>query len=209
MDPAPPASFWDGRYGAGAYAYGERASRLLMAYAETFTAGRTAPVPACGEGRDAVFLATCGMEVTAVDFSGAGLAKASQLSERRGVSVEYIEADLVQWDWPIGAFDVIAAMFLHLPVAQRAGLHARMLGALKPEGRLFLEGFTPEQLSWQQSHNSGGPPVRDMLFAPDDIRADFAGAETLAFWTGVETLEEGPYHTGPAALVRAVFRKPE
>jgi 2-polyprenyl-3-methyl-5-hydroxy-6-metoxy-1,4-benzoquinol methylase len=204
-----PAEFWNARFGEDGFAYGERASRLLMGFTDKLRAGLRALVPAAGEGRDAVFLAQCGLDVTAVDISPVGLDKAEALAQARGVSITCVEADLAEWSWPAGGFDIVAAMFLHVPEAGRAGLHARMLGALKPGGHVFLEGFTKHQRAFQESHNSGGPPVESMLFAPDEIRADFASAETLAFWTGVEHLTEGPYHTGPAALLRAVWRKPE
>ena len=207
--PGIPKEFWNARFSEADYAYGERASRLLLGFRDLFRPGQRALVPACGQGRDAVFLAECGLDVTAVDISAAGLEKTAGLAAARGVSVTCVEADLAAWDWPQAEYDVVAAMFLHVPSAFRPVLHAKMLGALKPGGHVFLEGFLPEQIDWQKSHNSGGPPVPDMLFVPDDIRADFASAEPVSFLTGIETLSEGPYHNGPAALIRAVFRKPE
>lgn len=207
--PGIPKEFWNARFSEAGYAYGDRASRLLLAFRDLLRPGQRALVPACGQGRDAVFLAECGLYVTAVDLSTAGLERTAELAAARGVSVTCIEADLSQWDWPQAEYDCIAAMFLHVPSAFRPTLHAKMLSALKPGGHVFLEGFLPEQIEWQKSHNSGGPPVPDMLFAPDDIRADFSSAEPVSLMTGIETLAEGPYHTGPAALLRAVFRKPE
>ena len=207
--PGIPKEFWNARYSEQGFAYGDRASRLLLGFRDVLKPGQRALVPACGEGRDAVFLAECGLEVTAVDMSAAGLAKTADLARARGVSVTCVEADLADWNWPRAEYDVIASMFLHVPSPFRPTLHAFMLEALKPGGLVFLEGFLPEQLDFQKSHNSGGPPVLDLLFAPPDIAMDFAGAETLSFMTGTEMLAEGPYHTGPAALLRAVFRKPE
>lgn len=204
-----PAEFWNARFSEDGFAYGTRASRLLMGFADLFRPGQKALVPASGEGRDAVFLARLGLEVTAVDISAAGLEKTAMLAEQNGVTVNCVEADLGGWDWPADHFDHLAAMFVHSPSAGRPGLHARYLATVKPGGHIFLEGFRPEQIAYQQSHNSGGPPDVDMLFAADDIAADFAGTETLSLWTGIETLTEGPYHSGPAALLRAVFRKPE
>lgn len=204
-----PAEFWNARFSEDGFSYGDRASRLLLSFSDFFRPGQRALVPACGEGRDAVFLAKCGLEVTGVDISSAGLEKTQQLAKRENVSLTLIEADLGEWDWPVDAFDHVVANFLHVPSPAREPLHANMIGALKPGGYLFLEGFRKEQLDYQAKHQSGGPPDSDMLFAPSDLGNDFANAETIAFWTGEETLTEGPYHTGPAALVRAVFRKPE
>ncbi|MEZ5997374.1 MAG: class I SAM-dependent methyltransferase [Hyphomonas sp.] len=207
--PGIPRDFWNARFSEAGFAYGDRASRLLMAFRDLFVPGQSALVPACGEGRDAVFLAECGLAVTAVDQSSAGLEKTLALAAARGVSVTCIEADLAAWDWPAAAFDHVAAMFLHVPSAMRPALHANMLRTLKPGGHVFLEGFLPEQIDYQKSHNSGGPHNVDFLFDPAAIRADFAAAEELSFMSGIEQLTEGPYHNGPAALLRAVFRKPE
>lgn len=207
--PSIPKDFWNARFSEPESAYGERASRLLLAFRDLFKPGLRALVPACGQGRDAVFLAECGLDVVAVDMASAGLERTAKLAAERGVRVTCIEADLGVWDWPQARFDIVAAMFLHVPAALRPVLHAKMLNALTPGGHVFLEGFLPEQTEYQKSHNSGGPPVLEMLFAPQDIRADFAAADAVSFMSGVEILSEGPYHTGPAALLRAVFRKPE
>lgn len=207
MSQSIPVEFWNARYSEEGFAYGERASRLLLGWRDMLPAGGDALVPACGEGRDAVFLAQCGLNVTAVDISPAGLAKTTALAQSRGVSLTCVEADLAEWAWPRGTVDVLVANFLHVPGPARRPLHHRMLAALKPGGVLFLEGFTPEQIEFQQVYQSGGPPVADMLFDPEDILDDFAAVEALAFWTGTEHLTEGKYHRGPAALIRAVFRK--
>jgi len=207
MTGTPSNDFWNSRFSEGGYAYGERASRLLMAHMDTFSEGQTALVPACGEGRDAVFLARMGLEVTAVDLSAVALEKGVTLASQHGVTVDWQHADLSTWEWPTEAYDVVASIFLHTPKAMRPNLHANLLNALKPNGHLFLEGFTPEQIEYQKSHNSGGPQNVDMLFTQALIQNDFAKAESRAMWTGIEHLEEGTYHTGPAALIRAIFKK--
>lgn len=207
--PASPTDFWNARYSEEGSAYGERASRLLLGFQDLLQPGQRALVPACGEGRDAVFLAQCGLDVTAIDMSATGLARTAELAAKHGVSVTCVEADLSKWDWPETAFDCVAAMFAHMPPGFRPVLHAKFLTALKPGGHIFLEGFLPEQAAYQKSHNSGGPREPAMLFDPDTIRADFSEAEAVSFLTGIETLTEGVYHNGPAALLRAVFRKPE
>lgn len=168
-----------------------------------------AMVPACGEGRDAVFLAILGFDVTAIDFSSAGLEKTRKLAERHGVKVETVEADLMEMNFPKDAYDVIVSNFVHMPSAYRPLYHANLKVALKPGGFLFLEGFRRDQIRFQKQHQSGGPPDVDMLFYPPDIQNDFEGLTEFAFWSGVETLSEGQYHTGPAALLRAVYKKQE
>lgn len=204
-----PQSFWDERFSPEVYAYGERASRLLHAHRDAFAPGMTALVPGCGEGRDAVFLAKCGLNVTAVDLSASGLRKAKALAERHSVSVNWVQADLSEWDWGSAQYDIIASIFIHTPSQIRKPLHHTMLNSLRPGGQVYLEGFTKDQIAYQESHGSGGPDNPDMLFDPADLQDDFKEAEQRALWIGTEHLDEGPYHTGSAALVRAVFKKRE
>ncbi|MAP96338.1 MAG: SAM-dependent methyltransferase [Ponticaulis sp.] len=203
-----PKEFWDSRFSEAAPAYGERASRLLLGWSNLISSDcRTALVPACGQGRDAVFLAKLGLSVTAVDVSPVGLRQCSELARRHGVSLSLVEADLFEWDWPEADVDLVAGMFLHVPTGARPGLHERFKRALKPGGYVFLEGFTTEQIRFQETYQSGGPPDAAMLYSADAIRDDFSGLAEISLMTGVETLDEGPYHTGPAALLRAVFQK--
>ncbi len=206
-----PKEFWNDRFSADGYAYGTRPSRLLMAWAPELSKDdiQTALVPASGEGRDAVYLASLGLEVTAVDISSSGLEKTAQLAEQHGVSLSMVEADLFDWDWPVETFDVVAGMFAHMPSKVRRDFHAHWTNALKPGGRVLIEGFTKEQIDYQAKYQSGGPPDVDMLYARDDIRADFSDLTELSMMVGTEVLEEGPFHTGPAALLRAVYQKPK
>ena len=205
-----PKEFWNERFSADGYAYGTRPSRLLRAWASDLKQSgySTALVPACGEGRDAVYLATLGLQVTAVDISSEGLRKTRQLADQFGVEVDTVEADLFAWPWPAEGFDVVASMFVHMPSTVRPKFHGLYVKTLKPGGLVLIEGFTKEQISYQEKYKSGGPNNIDMLYAAADIQSDFTDLEELSLMDGIEMLEEGPFHTGPAALMRAVFRKP-
>ena len=208
MSQMPPVDFWNERFKDESYIYGERASRLLIGWSDVIASlGGKALVPACGEGRDAVYLAQLGLDVTAVDLSSEALRKTANLAQRNGVTVNTIEADLTTWDWPRGEFNVLAAMFTHVAITARPGLHARFAESLSPNGHLFIEGFAKDQISYQETHGSGGPPDVDMLFAADDIASDFSSLEPMSMMEGVETLMEGALHSGPAAMLRAVFKK--
>ncbi len=209
MSQGIPKEFWNERFSADGYAYGTRPSRLLMAWMPELTQSdySTALVPASGEGRDAVYLARLGLSVTAVDISSEGLRKTRQLAEEFGVEVNTVEADLFKWPWPENAFDIVAGSFAHMPSAIRPTFHGLYCKTLKPGGLALIEGFTKEQISYQEKYQSGGPHDIDMLYAAADIQSDFADLEELSLTTGIETLEEGPFHTGPAAILRAVYKK--
>ncbi len=208
MSQGIPKEFWDARFSEDGFAYGDRPSRLLLGWSDLIASNcKTALVPASGQGRDAVFLAELGLDVTAVDLSPVGLERTAELAARKGVSVKTIEADLFAWTWPEAKFDLVASMFAHVPSAVRPHLHSHFSKSLAPGGFVFLEGFTKDQIGYQEKYQSGGPPDVDMLYSAEDIRSDFEGLREESLLTGIERLEEGPYHTGPAALLRAVFTK--
>ena len=202
------AAFWDQRYAGAGFAYGEAPNAFLTSLADRFPPSGRALVPGDGEGRNGVFLAERGLRVETLDLSAEGVAKARRLAATRGVLLEAKQADALAWEWPPAAYDLIALLYLHLPVEQRRALHARALAALKPGGLIVLEAFTPRQLERQRAGARGGPREEDLLFEPEDLRADFAGAE-IEMLQEVETeLGEGALHVGWSAVARVVARRP-
>ena len=197
--------FWDERFDRTDYLYGVEPNAWLVRNRHLMVPGQTALAVADGEGRNGVWLAGQGLDVTSVDQSPVALKKALRLAMDRGVSVRTECADLTTWDWPEAAFDVVAAVFIHFRPEIRAEMHARMLGALKPGGLMVLEAFRPEQLD----HGTGGPPVREMLYTPDDLKSDFATAEILDLHEAEVDMDEGPGHKGTGATVRLAARRLE
>jgi cyclopropane fatty-acyl-phospholipid synthase-like methyltransferase len=196
--------FWNTRYAEPGYAYGIEPNAFLVSQRQYFQPGMKALAVADGEGRNGVWLAQQGLEVLSVDASAVGLSKARELAALRGVSIRTQQVDLTTWDWPQHEFDVVAAIFIHFPPETRARMHAKMYRALKPGGMLILEAFTPAQLRYK----SGGPPVLEMLYTADMLRAEFPEAEILMCEESLTNLEEGPYHRGQAAVVRLAARHP-
>jgi len=199
------AAFWDSRYAGAPYAYGEAPNAFLASL--SFASGGRALVPGDGEGRNGVFLAERGLKVETLDLSGEGVAKARRLALARGVALDARQADVLAWDWPVAAYDVIALLFLHLPAAPRRLVHQHALAALKPGGRIVLEAFTPAHLEKQAAGARGGPREAALLFSAADLHADFAGAD-IELLEEVETeLREGALHVGASAVVRLVAKK--
>ena len=197
------SSFWDSRFGVDEYVYGTEPNAFLVAQAGGLVPGGRVLVPGDGEGRNGVWLAGRGMAVHSVDSSRAGLAKIERLARERKVAVETEWADLLAWDWPKGAYDAVASIFLHFPSAERPRIHAAMLDALKPGGLIVLDGFRPEQLGY----DSGGPKDADLLVSTADLAKDFEAADILLLEECQAELDEGPFHRGPAAIVRMVARR--
>ena len=206
---SPQGAFWDQRYAEPGFAFGEKPNVFLMSQAAHYHRGMKALVPGDGEGRNGVFLAECGLRVTTVDASRIGVHKATSVAGERGVTLDAHCADLETWVWPEGQFDIVVSIFLHFPEALRPRMHARMLQALKPGGVLLLEGYTPRQLLHRANGSVGGPHDVTMLFEPDDLRTDFAGADIVSLEEVEVDLAEGPRHRGRSSVARLFARLPE
>ncbi len=204
---ADSAAMWDQRYAGEGFAYGETANAFLRGQRARLKAGMRALVPGDGEGRNGVWLAEQGLSVDTLDLSAHGVAKARRLAEARGVALNAVQGDALRWDWPREAYDLVALIFLHLAGDERRALHAKVVGALKPGGLVVLEAFRPEQLARQAAGARGGPRVRELLYAIDDLRADFAALETIELTEADVDFDEGALHVGASAVVRAVVRR--
>jgi SAM-dependent methyltransferase len=196
--------FWNDRYRDLGFVYGETPNAFLVGHERLYRPGQRALAVADGEGRNGVWLATRGLQVLSVDHSEVGLAKARALAERHGVTLETLCVDLAEWDWPEGAFDHVVAIFAHFPPNVRQSIHRAMLRSLRPGGLLLLEAFSPEQIDFQ----SGGPRDPDMLYSAVMLREDFVDGDIEEIADTVATLDEGPFHQGPAAVIRALVRRP-
>lgn len=207
-DASPAGRFWDQRYGEAGFIFGEAPNAWLAAQAPRLAGRSRALVPGDGEGRNGVWLAERGLEVTTVDASPIGVGKAQALAAQRGVAIDARVADLTTWAWPIGAYDLVVSIFLHFPADVRAEMHRRMFAALRPGGLLVLEGYAPRQLAHRAAGSVGGPQDVTMLFEPADLASDFAGLRLLHLTEDVVTLAEGPRHRGPSAVVRLLAERP-
>jgi SAM-dependent methyltransferase len=202
------AAFWNERYKGEGFAFGTAPNAFLVSQARYLKPGSRVLVPGDGEGRNGVWLAGQGLIADTVDVSPLGVAKARELAKARGVTINAVEADLLGWAWPRGAYGIVAALYLHFFDSDRPRMHSAMMDALKPGGILILEAFRPEQLELQKQHHSGGPKTADMLYSKAKLAGDFAGATILLLEEATVELDEGHRHKGLAAVTRAVVRKP-
>jgi hypothetical protein len=200
---ANPQKMWDERFAQAELVYGEQPNAYLRAQTQRFAPGCKILVPGDGYGRNGIWLASQGFCVSTVDLSPVGVARARKSAQAAGLALSIEQVDLATWTWPVGEFDAVATIFLHLPPGLRPLIHAKMLGALKKEGLLLIEAFTPAQLL----HSSGGPKQVELLYTAEILRKDFAAAEALELHEIEIDLDEGRMHRGPAAVVHGVFRK--
>ena len=191
---------WDERYGTEQLIWKADPNRFLVEEMDALRPGRALDV-ACGEGRNAVWLASKGWRVTGVDFSRAGLAKARRLAADRGVEVAWVEADVVEWQPPSASFDVVVVLYLHLPAEQRRQALARAAAALAPGGILLVVGHDVSNLL----KGTGGPQDPAVLFGPEQIVEDLPGLQIERAERVTRTVvTEAGEATAVDALVRAV-----
>src|SRR5687767_14700388 len=161
---------WDERYSAEGYAYGTEPNEFLQANVSSIPKGQVLSL-AEGEGRNAVFLAKQGYSVTAVDGSLVGLEKARRLADESGVVVDFIHADLADYDLGENRWDGIVSIFCPLPSAIRKQLYKKVEAGLKPGGVFLLEAYTPDQLQ----HGTGGGNSIDVMQSSETLRRELAG----------------------------------
>lgn len=157
---------WDRRYEESGYLWSVEPNRFLVAEVADLPAGRALDL-GCGEGRNAVWLAERGWEVTAVDFSSVGLEKASRLAEHRGVEVRWVPADLRTYRPERSAFDLVLVFYLHLPAEELEAVLGKAVAALAPGGVLVVVGHDVSNLV--EGH--GGPGDPGLLYTPERIAA--------------------------------------
>jgi len=162
---------WDAKYAGSEFLWKEEPNRFLVAELDGLAPGRALDI-ACGEGRNAVWLAQQGWDVTGVDFSEVGLAKAARLAESRGVEVEWVTADLLEYVPPPG-LDLAIAFYFQVPDDQRRLVLGRAAEALAPGGTMLVVAHDLLNLS----EGIGGPQEPDVLYSPDDVVGDLAGLE--------------------------------
>ncbi len=154
---------WNARYAQKELVWTAEPNRLFAAEVGNLQPGRALDV-ACGEGRNAVWLAERGWQVTAVDFSDVALAKAAELATARGVEVEWVLDDVVAYE-PEPVFDLVAVLYLQLPADELAPALRRAAAALAPGGTLVVLGHDSANLV----DGHGGPKDAAVLFTPDDV----------------------------------------
>jgi SAM-dependent methyltransferase len=194
---------WNRRFSAPGYVFGTAPNRFLASKKALLAKGGSVLCVADGEGRNSVWLAEQGLEVTAFDFSPVAVDKARRFAAEHAVSMRYEVAGVYDWAWPQAAFDVVAAIFVQFAdPAMREFMFARMVRALKPGGLLLLEGYTPKQLEYR----TGGPSQVENLYTAPMLREAFRDLEILELREYEAELEEGERHAGRSALIDLVAR---
>jgi len=197
------SQFWDERYSGEQLVYGEAPNGFLASVTGRFpSSGRALDIGA-GEGRNALFLASCGLDVLAVDQSSVGMRKAERLARERGLGLRTQAVDLNDFDAEPESFDVVSSIFVHLPAALRSAVHQRIRSWLRPGGVFVLEAYAPDQLT----RGTGGPKDPALLAPLEVIVGELEGLRIEHQSALVRDVTEGQFHTGEASVVQVLARK--
>ena len=194
---------WETRYNTQKYLFGKRPNRFLVENLNNLPSGKALCLGE-GEGRNAVFLAMNGYEVTAVDFSPSALAKTRKLGHEMGATLATVHADLNDYIITPGAWDLILCFFVHLPAEERVRLHRKVVEGLKPGGPYLLEGFAPGQLKYADR----GPKNLPQLYDLQKLRGELS---ELDFRVARETdrlLDDAEPELGMIAVTQILAVKP-
>jgi SAM-dependent methyltransferase len=165
---------WDKRYASVENLWAVKPNRFLVAEVTGLEPGRALDL-ACGEGQNAIWLATLGWNVTGVDFSEVAIAKARSRADRDGVRAEFVCADLLGYEPAAGAFDLVLVLYLHIPADGRRQVLANAAAALAPGGTFVLVGHDLTNMT----DGVGGPSDPDLLCTPDQIASELPGLEIV------------------------------
>jgi SAM-dependent methyltransferase len=190
---------WDERYSSPEYAFGTQPNDFLVSVASKIPKGRVLCLGE-GEGRNAVYLASLGYEVVAVDQSKIGLAKAQQLATQQQVKIHTIVADLADFVIEPQSWQGIVSIFCHLPFPLWGRVHRSAVAGLARGGLFILEAYTPRQLQ----SKTGGPKNLDMLVSPDLVRSELADLHFEVLQEVERNITEGIYHNGMSAVLQVL-----
>ena len=199
----PAMTDWDARYHEEGWAFGKEPNDFLREAADRLPASGRVLCLAEGQGRNAVWLAQHGHEVTAMDQSAAGLEGAKQLAAERGVTLTTVRADLAEFEIEPGAWQGIVSIFAHVDGALRARVHARVERGLAPGGVFVLEAYRPEQIG----RGTGGPPDDDRMVNLARLRRELPTLEFLVAREIDREVLEGHRHRGMSSVVQLVARR--
>lgn len=195
---------WNERYEDEKYVYGTAPNVFLREIQPSLPVSGEVLTIAEGEGRNAVFLAEQGLDVTAWDLAESGLEKVNKLAKKQGVRVKTELVDLAEVTWQQKQWDEIVCIFGHFPGDTRMKTLKGVKEAVKPGGYFVAEVYSTHQLPYQ----SGGPKDLDFLYQPEEFLREFSDWRIIHFFLGEVTRQEGDLHNGLSHVIQFVGQKP-
>ena len=209
---------WDERYSRVEDAFGKGVNSFLKSQlddhhlAQYKTNSDVRPKVLCvaaGQGRNALYLARQGFDVTALDISSIGLQQLSEVAIEQGLSIQTICSDITTLDLDESTWDIITCFFMHAPLETRLELYKKVPDALKPSGHFILESFALKQLELkaQNEGSIGGPSTPELFPTVDELSNQFGVLNIEHLLETERELEPSPFHKGNAAVIQLIAKK--
>jgi len=197
---------WEERYSAcDNFLFGTEPAVFLTENPGWLRPGLSALCVADGEGRNSVYMAGCGLEITAFELSPTAVARGQALARERNVSLSFNVSDWQSWDWEGAGFDLVAAIFIQFAgPAERLRQFANLKSAVKPGGVLMLHGYRPEQVAL----GTGGPPYIANMYTADLLLEHFGDWRIERLASYERDVQEGRGQSGKSALIDLIARRP-
>lgn len=193
--------FWNGKFSKADYFYGTKANEFLASKIKLIKNKKKLLCLGEGEGRNAIFFAKNGFEVSAIDASDVGLAKLELRSKEENLNVKTFCMDLNHWETS-EKYDVIVASYLHMFKDEREELFKKIEDSLNSNGYFIAEFFSTKQLEF----TSGGPKDLELLYTIKDFENHFLFCKK-ELKEEIVSLDEGIGHQGEACVIRVVIQK--
>ncbi len=165
------SDLWDDRYTESELVWSAAPNAFLPPLAEGLVVGTALDV-ACGEGRNSLWLAQQGWDVTGIDFSPVAIEKARTLA--RDVPVTYDVADVASYE-PRVAYDLVIVFYVHLVPAETRAMFDMSARAVAPGGTLFAVGHALRNIA----DGVGGPQYPDILWTEELITPSLGWLEVI------------------------------
>jgi SAM-dependent methyltransferase len=194
---------WNERFNTEQFVYGTNPNVFLVEAHEKLNPSGAALAIAEGEGRNAVFLAQQGMNVTAWDYAESGLRKTEKLAKEKDVTVKTNLVDLNEAVWEKDLWDEIVCIFGHFPRELRNKTLQGIKDSIKPGGYFITEVYSIDQLPYK----SGGPQNIELLYRPEEFLNVFSDWRIVHFFMGEVIRQEGELHNGLSHVIQFVGQK--
>ena len=189
---------WNSKFSRDGYLYGTKPNSFIASKVKLFKKGGKVLCLGEGEGRNAIFLAKKGFDVTAIDASDVGLLKLEKRAKEENLHIETICIDLKHWE-PKEKYDVIITSFLHVHEDERPMLFEKIEESLLSDGYFVAEFFSVNQLSY----SSGGPKDEKLLYKVEDFKKHYVFSDAQVK-EQITILDEGKGHQGEASVIRVI-----
>ena len=193
--------FWNGKFSKADFFYGTNPNEFLASNLELVKSQKKMLCLGEGEGRNAIFFAKNGFDVTAIDASDLGLKKLENRAIEENLNIKTVCMDLNLWK-AVEKYDVIVASYLHMYKIEREELFKKIEESLNIGGYFIGEFFSTKQLSY----SSGGPKDLDLLYTVEDFMGYFNLCEKT-ITEEIVILDEGIGHQGEACVIRVKIKK--